>query len=73
MSETETPWMRRSEIKKVNPVTDRTLEGAEDAGMFPKRILLSPKVAAWRRSEVLDWLNDPSAWAQRHQSKGATA
>jgi hypothetical protein len=70
MSE-QTPWMRRSEIKVINPVTDRTLEGAEEAGMFPKRIHLSPKVPAWRRAEVQDWLADPSAWARRHQATDA--
>ncbi|MBR1251340.1 AlpA family phage regulatory protein [Bradyrhizobium sp. AUGA SZCCT0169] len=67
MSE-QTPWMRRPEIKSINPVADQTLERAEDAGLFPKRIYLAPKVAAWRRADVLDWLNDPSAWVQRHQS-----
>src|ERR1700710_1173775 len=66
----QTPWVLRPEIKIVNPVADRTLEGAEAAGLFPRRVLLSPKKPAWRRTEVLDWLNDPSAWAARHRNAG---
>ena len=69
----QTPWMRRSEVKIVNPVADRTLEGAEAAGLFPRRILLSPKSPAWRRSEVQDWLNDPTAWAQRQRVASGAA
>ncbi|WP_371722518.1 helix-turn-helix transcriptional regulator [Bradyrhizobium sp. KBS0727] len=65
--------MRRPEIKRVNPVADRTLEGAEAAGLFPKRILLSPKAPAWRRAEVEAWLRDPTAWVQRQRQIGSAA
>jgi predicted DNA-binding transcriptional regulator AlpA len=61
------PFMRRDEVKKLHPVTDKARERAEKIGMFPKRIWLAPKVASWRRAEVSDWFADPAAWAERHR------
>jgi predicted DNA-binding transcriptional regulator AlpA len=65
------PFMRRNEVAQLHPVTDRVRSRAESAGIFPKRILLAPKVAGWRRSEVSEWLADPAAWAERHRSASA--
>ena len=66
------PFMRRAEIEKIHPVTDRARARAEEVGLFPKRVWLAPKIAGWQTPEVKEWLNDPAAWALRHRS-GSTA
>jgi predicted DNA-binding transcriptional regulator AlpA len=65
------PFMRRDEVSRLHPVTDRARTRAEAVGLFPKRISLAPKISAWRRSEVNEWLNDPAGWAERHRSASA--
>jgi predicted DNA-binding transcriptional regulator AlpA len=64
----DNPWMRRDEVSKLHPVGDRTRATAEELGMFPRRIPLAPKISAWRRTEVNEWLADPVEWAQRRRA-----
>jgi predicted DNA-binding transcriptional regulator AlpA len=64
------PFMKKYEIEGVHPVNDPTRKRAERAGIFPKRIWLGPKVAAWRRTEINDWFADPAGWAQRNRTAG---
>jgi predicted DNA-binding transcriptional regulator AlpA len=59
------PFMRRDELKDIHPVSDRTRQRAEAAGLFPRRIQLAPHIPGWRRSEVAQWQADPNAWAMR--------
>ena len=65
------PFMRRSEVSHIHPVTDNARAHAEACGLFPKRVALSAKIAGWRRSEINEWLSDPAGWAQRR--RGASA
>jgi predicted DNA-binding transcriptional regulator AlpA len=69
--EAEPPFMRRDEVEKIHPVTDRARRAAENVRLFPPRVQLSPHVAAWRRSEVLEWLKDPAGWAARQRTTAA--
>jgi predicted DNA-binding transcriptional regulator AlpA len=60
------PFMRRDEVARLHPVTDRVRARAESVGLFPKRLALAEKIPGWRRAEVNEWLSDPAGWAQRH-------
>jgi predicted DNA-binding transcriptional regulator AlpA len=71
MSNEQSPFMKKSEVSRLHPVTDDARWHAETVGMFPRRVQLSAKIAGWRRSEVNDWFSDPAGWAQRH--RGASA
>jgi prophage regulatory protein len=46
----------RAERKRLVPLSDATIWRMERAGTFPKRIAISVKRVAWRRSEIEHWL-----------------
>jgi prophage regulatory protein len=46
----------RSERKKLVPLSDTTIWRMERRGEFPRRIVISSKRVAWRRSEIDVWL-----------------
>ena len=71
MSNEQSPFMKKSEVSRLHPVTDYARAHAETVGMFPRRVQLSAKIAGWRRSEVNEWLSDPAGWSQRHRSARA--
>jgi predicted DNA-binding transcriptional regulator AlpA len=55
-------WLTLDEIKEIHPVNDQARRRAEAAGYFPRRVMLSAHIPAWRRSEIEDWLRDPHSW-----------
>jgi predicted DNA-binding transcriptional regulator AlpA len=50
-------WKFR-DIKKYVPVTSATLSKWSDEGLFPEKIELSPRMFAWKKHEVLEWLDE---------------
>jgi predicted DNA-binding transcriptional regulator AlpA len=55
-------WLTLDEIKQIHPIADAPRRRAEQAGLFPKRVMLSAHIPAWPRAEVEDWLRDPHSW-----------
>lgn len=49
----------------------QTLLNWEKRGTFPRRVYLSPRRVAWRKAEVLDYLEDPEGWRERHRGDRA--
>jgi prophage regulatory protein len=46
----------RPERKRLVPLSDTTVWRMERRGEFPRRIAISEKRVAWRRSEIEAWL-----------------
>jgi prophage regulatory protein len=46
----------RPELQTLVPLSDTTVWRLERQGKFPKRIPISTKRVAWRRSQVESWL-----------------
>ena len=46
----------RDERKRLVPLSDTTVWRMERRGEFPRRIAISTKRVAWRRSEIEHWL-----------------
>ena len=46
----------KKELLKLVPLAYATIWREEQRGKFPKKIYISPKRVAWRRSEVEAWL-----------------
>jgi prophage regulatory protein len=46
----------RPERKRLVPLSDATIWRMERRGEFPRRISISDKRVAWRRSEIEVWL-----------------
>lgn len=66
-------WVFSQEIEGVHPVKDAARRRAEDRGLFPRRVRLSPHKVAWRRIEVDAWQRDPAGWADRRQAEQTKA
>ena len=54
----------RPERKRLVPLSDATIWRLERAGKFPRRILISEKRVAWRRSDIEAWLKKRAALAR---------
>jgi prophage regulatory protein len=54
----------RAERKRLVPISEATVWRMERRGEFPRRIRVSAKRVAWRRSEI-------EAWLQRRQAAKA--
>lgn len=53
----------RAERKRLVPLSDTTVWRMERRGEFPRRISISDKRVAWRRSEIEAWLEKRAARA----------
>ena len=53
----------RSELLELVPLSVTTIWRLERAGQFPRRIPISEKRVAWRRSEIEAWLEQRAAAA----------
>lgn len=51
----------RSEVRRLVPLSTTTIWRLERAGKFPRRIAISDKRVAWRRSEIEAWLEKRAA------------
>jgi prophage regulatory protein len=61
--------VRKPIVKSISGMSGATIERKVRSGSFPRPLRIAPNCIAWRESDVLDWLDDPEAWARRHQSK----
>jgi prophage regulatory protein len=57
----ENELILRRERKLLVPLSDATIWRMERRGQFPRRIALSAKRVAWRRSEIESWLAQRAA------------
>lgn len=48
--------IREAECKWMTGIAKSTRAFMETKGRFPKRIILGPKIVAWRLSEVQEWI-----------------
>lgn len=51
----------RKELLKLVPLAYATIWREEKRGRFPKKVSISAKRVAWRRSEIEAWLAERSA------------
>jgi predicted DNA-binding transcriptional regulator AlpA len=66
------PFIFSAEIDAITgAVHDITRKRMERRGLFPKRVHVTPRRIAWRRSEFEEWAADPEGWAKRHRSEQA--
>jgi prophage regulatory protein len=54
------------EVEQITSLRDPTRKRAEARGQFPRRIRISPRLFAWRRSDIAKWLADPEGWCGRN-------
>lgn len=57
--------VRRTELKRLVPLSDTTIYELEQKGEFPKRFYLTPRCVVWPLAEILTWLDDRKAASQR--------
>jgi predicted DNA-binding transcriptional regulator AlpA len=62
MNEIESPFLLPEEVDARTLTSDPTRWRREKAGKFPKRIKLSARKIAYRRTEILAWEADPEGW-----------
>ena len=58
--------IRKRELQGLTGLSDTTIWRLERAGAFPRRFSLHGRIVAWRRSEVMRWIDEkmnPSAAA----------
>lgn len=63
----ESPFIFPAEVDRITNVCDLTRWRLEKRGLFPKRIRVTPRRVAWRRSEIETWVSDPEAWRKQHR------
>jgi predicted DNA-binding transcriptional regulator AlpA len=62
----ESPFLIPAEVDALTRTCNMTRVRMEKRGLFPKRVRIGARKMAWRKSDVEEWLRDPSAWRQRH-------
>lgn len=56
------PFVLEDELNSIHPVSPSTRWRQEKAGQFPKRIKISARKVAWRRTDIEAWQSDPARW-----------
>src|SRR6266550_2099325 len=67
----ESPFFLPREVDEISRLSDVTRWRREKAGRFPRRVKLSARKVAYRKSEIEDWRRDPEGWAKRNAIAGA--
>ena len=49
--------VRRTELRKLVPLSDTTIYELEQKGEFPQRFYLTPRCVVWPLAEVLEWID----------------
>lgn len=49
--------VRRTELRKIVPLSDTTIYEMEQRGEFPRRFYLTPRCVVWDLAEVEAWLD----------------
>jgi predicted DNA-binding transcriptional regulator AlpA len=73
MMQTPSPFVSSHEADEISLVSNVTRWRQERLGRFPKRIKLSNRKIAYRRSDIEDWSKDPEGWRARNASQGEVA
>jgi len=50
--------LRRTDLRKLVPLSDTTIYDLERKGEFPKRFYLTARCVVWSLEEVLDWIEE---------------
>ena len=58
MLEEQKELMRARELRDFLNISPSTLWGLRQKRSFPKPIVISERILAWRKSEIDNWLND---------------
>jgi predicted DNA-binding transcriptional regulator AlpA len=69
----DSPFVFPAEVDKLIPVCDLTRSRMEKRGLFPRRLRITPRRIAWRRSDIEQWTADPEGWAKRQGCQVAGA
>ncbi|WP_419832172.1 helix-turn-helix transcriptional regulator [Endozoicomonas atrinae] len=48
--------IRSAEVEKLTGLNRMAIHRAEKTGNFPKRIQVGPRSVAWKRSEIIAWV-----------------
>lgn len=57
----ELQLIRKSELAKLLRVNPWTIDQWRKLAKIPEPLILSPQIVAWRRSEILQWLDERQA------------
>lgn len=68
MQNSESPFFLPEEVEARTHTSDSTRWRREKEGLFPKRVKLSARKIAYRRTDILDWERDPEGWAARNRA-----
>jgi len=63
--------IRRTEPRRIAPLSDTTIYELEQRGEFPKRFYLTARCAAWDLDKVLVWLEKRKSTNQGHTQPDA--
>ena len=58
MDDSQSVFMRSAEVLRVLGVAKSTLWRWCQSGHFPRPVRLGEHAVAWKRGEVLDWIDD---------------
>jgi predicted DNA-binding transcriptional regulator AlpA len=70
MEKSESPFLLPEEVSARTLTSDTTRWRREKEGLFPRRVKLSARKIAYRRSDIQDWERDPEGWAERNRQAG---
>lgn len=48
--------INKKTLKKMVPLSERTIDAMEKRGEFPKRFALSPRNVVWDLEDIEDWI-----------------
>jgi prophage regulatory protein len=51
-------FLRRDEVVKITGIPTSTIYAMMADGKFPKNFRISPRLCAWRETEIAKWQND---------------
>jgi predicted DNA-binding transcriptional regulator AlpA len=71
MARLEAVFLLPTEVDTISQLSPVTRWRREKAGLFPRRLKLSARKIAYRKSEIEDWQRDPEGWAKRNAIAGA--
>jgi prophage regulatory protein len=51
-------FLRRNEVSQITGLPVSTIYKMMGEGSFPKNLRISPRLAAWRETEITKWQNE---------------
>ena len=57
-------FIRMPELLTRTGLSERTIYNRERAGTFPARVRLGPNAVAWRESDLVVWMEDPTGYTR---------